>query len=70
MWTPPELRRRGYGRAAVAASLLDARAEGATEAILFTAEDNIAAQKAYVALGFRQVGSYRMLLLRSPIGVR
>jgi predicted GNAT family acetyltransferase len=70
VWTPPELRRRGYGRAVVAASLLDARAEGATKAILFTAEDNIAAQKAYVALGFRQVGSYRMLLLRSPIRVR
>jgi len=70
VWTPPELRRRGYGRAAVAASLLDARAEGATRAILFTGEDNIAAQKAYVALGFRQVGSYRMRLLRSPIRVR
>ncbi len=70
VWTPPGLRRRGYGRAAVAASLLDARAAGATEAILFTGEDNIAAQKAYVALGFRQVGSYRMLLLRSPIRVR
>lgn len=70
VWTPPELRRRGYGRAAVAASLLDARAEGATRAILFTGEDNIAAQKAYVALGFRHVGSYRMLLLKSPIRVR
>jgi predicted GNAT family acetyltransferase len=70
VWTPPELRRRGYGRAAVAASLLDVRAEGATKAILFTGEDNIAAQKAYVALGFRQVGRYRMLLLRSPIQAR
>jgi len=69
VWTPPELRRRGYGRAAVAASLLDARAEGATKAILFTGEDNIAAQKAYMALGFRHVGSYRILLLRSPITV-
>jgi predicted GNAT family acetyltransferase len=59
-----------YGRAAVAASLLDARAPGATKAILFTGEDNIAAQKAYVALGFRQVGSYRLLLLKSPIRVR
>jgi predicted GNAT family acetyltransferase len=69
VWTPPELRSRGYGRAAVAASLLDARAEGAAKAILFTGEDNIAAQRAYVALGFRQVGRYRMLLLRSPIRV-
>jgi len=66
VWTPPELRSRGYGRAVVAASLLDARAEGAAKAILFTGQDNIAAQKAYVALGFRHIGNYRILLLRSP----
>jgi len=67
VWTPPELRRRGYSRSAVAASLLDARAEGAEKAILFTGEDNIAAQRAYTALGFRHIGDYRLLLLRSPI---
>lgn len=67
VWTPPELRSRGYGRAAVAASLLDARAEGVTKAILFTGEDNIAAQKAYEALGFRHIGDYRIMLLRSPL---
>lgn len=67
VWTPPELRRRGYGRSVVAASLLDARAEGVGKAILFTGEDNIAAQRAYTALGFRHVGDYGLLLLRSPI---
>ena len=67
VWTPPALRRRGYGRAAVAASLLDARAEGAETAILFTGEDNIPAQKAYQALGFRRIGDYRLVLLRKPI---
>jgi predicted GNAT family acetyltransferase len=67
VWTPPELRRRGYGRCVVAASLLDARAEGVGKAILFTGEDNIAAQRAYKALGFRHIGDYRLLLLRSPI---
>jgi ribosomal protein S18 acetylase RimI-like enzyme len=63
VWTPPELRRRGYGRAVVAASLLDARAEGATQAILFTGEDNMPAQRAYVALGFQHMGDYRLVLL-------
>ena len=67
VWTPPELRGRGYARCAVAASLLDARAEGVDKAILFTGVNNISAQKAYVALGFEHVGDYRILLLRPPI---
>ena len=67
VWTPPELRGRGYGRAVVAASLLDARARGAGTAILFTGEDNVPAQKAYEALGFRHIGDYRLILLRTPL---
>jgi ribosomal protein S18 acetylase RimI-like enzyme len=67
VWTPPDLRRRGYGRAVVAASLLDARSEGASMGILFTGEDNIAAQKAYEALGFRCIGDYSIVLLRSAL---
>jgi predicted GNAT family acetyltransferase len=67
VWTPPQLRRRGYGRAVVAASLLDARREGVQKAILFTAESNIAAQRAYEALGFRHIGDYCLALLRSPL---
>ncbi len=67
VWTPPELRRRGYGRAVVAASLLDARAKGVEKAILFTGESNLAAQRAYTALGFRHVGDYRLVLLREAI---
>jgi predicted GNAT family acetyltransferase len=70
VWTPPHLRNRGYGRAAVAASLLDARAEGVTTSILFTGEGNLAAQRAYEALGFRQIGHYRLLLLHSPASGR
>ncbi len=65
VWTPPELRGRGYGRAAVAASLLDARAEGVERAILFTGDDNVPAVKAYAALGFRRVGDHRVVLLRA-----
>jgi GNAT superfamily N-acetyltransferase len=64
VYTPPELRSRGYGRAVVAASLLDARAEGAEHSILFTGVKNIPAQRSYEALGYRHIGDYRLLLLR------
>ena len=66
VWTPPELRSRGYGRAAVAASLLDARAGGVEAAILFTGKDNVPARRAYEALGFRPLTAYRIVLLRLP----
>ena len=69
VWTPPELRSRGYGRAVVAASLLDARKEGVQEAILFTDEENRPAQRAYEALGFEEIGDYRLLFLRVPLRV-
>ncbi|MBN1581559.1 MAG: hypothetical protein JXA89_12720 [Anaerolineae bacterium] len=64
VWTPPALRGRGYGRCVVAASLLDARADSVEQAILFTGEKNIPAQKAYMALGFRPIGDYRIALLQ------
>ena len=66
MWTPPQLRGRGYARGVVGASLRDARAAGATRAILFTGDDNHAAQKAYRSLGFEVVGEYGLVLLREP----
>mgnify|MGYP001822634657 FL=1 len=68
VFTPPELRSRGYGRAVVAASLLDARAEGVESSILFTGVRNIPAQKSYEALGYRHIGAYRLILLRAPEG--
>lgn len=67
VWTPPELRRQGYGRGVVAASLLDAQQEGAEIAVLFTGEENIPAQKAYEALGFEHLGDYCLLNLHSPM---
>ena len=67
VWTPPALRSRGYGRAVVAASLLDARAEGVGTAILFTGEENVPAQRAYEALGFRCIGNYRLVLFSEPV---
>ncbi len=67
VWTPPELRSRGYGRAVVAASLLAVQAQGVHSAVLFTGEDNIPAQKAYTALGFRHIGDYRIALLKESV---
>ena len=67
VYTPPKYRRRGYARAVVAASLLDARAEGAETAILFTGHDNVPAQRAYTALGFCHIGAYRLLMLHEPV---
>lgn len=65
VWTPPEFRQRGYARAAVAASLQDARAAGVQLGILFTDQNNIPAQRAYEAIGFRRIGDFRILLLHS-----
>jgi predicted GNAT family acetyltransferase len=60
VWTPPELRGRGYGRAVVAGSLLDARARGVTRAVLFAERED--AKRAYRGLGFSVVGEYGLLL--------
>ncbi len=65
VWTPPESRSRGYGRAAVAASLLGARDDGVRLSILFTGDDNVPAVKAYAALGFRRIGDHRIVLRRA-----
>jgi len=67
VFTPPELRRRGFARAIVAASLLDAKAESAAKAILFTGESNFPAQKAYAAIGFQRIGTYRLTFLRKAL---
>ena len=62
VWTAPALRGRGYARCAVAGSLQTARERGVLHAVLFTGETNPAAQAAYVAIGFRPVGDYAILL--------
>lgn len=67
VYTPPELRGRGYGRAVVAASLRDASTEGVERAILFTDDENIGAQKAYRALGFQWITDWGLVLLKEPI---
>jgi predicted GNAT family acetyltransferase len=68
VYTPPKLRGRGYGRAVVAASLIDARNEGVEKAVLFTGDVNRPARKAYAALGFQRIGDYRLSILKEPVG--
>jgi ribosomal protein S18 acetylase RimI-like enzyme len=67
VYTPPKQRGRGYARAVVAASLIDARSEGYQKSVLFTGIHNVPAQKAYEALGYGLTGSYRITILRDPI---
>ena len=62
VYTPPELRSRGYARAAVAGSLRAARANGAQLSTLFTGEQQHAARRAYEALGYQAVGDYGIVL--------
>jgi predicted GNAT family acetyltransferase len=50
----------------VAGSLLAARAQGARRAVLFTDDDNLPAQRAYIALGFERVGDYGLVILEQP----
>jgi RimJ/RimL family protein N-acetyltransferase len=63
VWTPPDQRGRGYARAVVAGSLLEARAQGVLRAVLFT--ESPAARRAYEALGFRRVGEYGLVIFRT-----
>lgn len=62
VYTPAELRGRGYARAAVAGSLLYARSQGSRRSVLFTPESNIPAQKTYRALGYEDVGDWGLVL--------
>ncbi len=62
VYTPPALRGRGYARAAVAGALLEARSDGVSRSILFTGEDNVAARTAYLALGYRVIGDFGLVL--------
>jgi predicted GNAT family acetyltransferase len=61
IYTPPEQRRRGDARCAVAGSLLAAIERGATPAVLFTQNPNAA--RCYGSLGFEPIGEYGLVLL-------
>jgi GNAT superfamily N-acetyltransferase len=65
VYTPPNLRRRGYARAVVAGSLRMAQRSGVTSGVLFTGEDNMWARRAYESLGFEAIGDYGLILFRT-----
>jgi predicted GNAT family acetyltransferase len=60
VYTPPELRGRGYAKDVVAASLIAAREQGVTRAVLFT--DNPSAARSYEGIGFRHIGEYGLIV--------
>ena len=67
VFTPCELRGRGYARTAVALHLAEARAAGARKAVLFAASN--AAARAYVAIGFAPAGTFSLVLFRHQMEV-
>ena len=60
VWVPVARRSRGYGRGVVAGSLLDARRQGVTRAVLFAERED--AKRAYVGIGFERKGDFGLLL--------
>ena len=62
IYTPPERRGRGYARVAVAGSLVAAREQGVSRAVLFTGGPSAA--RSYEAVGFRRIGDYGLVLFR------
>lgn len=65
VYTPPELRNRGFARNAVALHLVEAQAAGATRAVLFAATP--AAARAYRAIGFQPAADFTLVLFRDPV---
>ena len=63
VYTPPELRRRGYARTAVALHLAETRAIGVSRAVLFAASDFAA--RAYIAVGFVRAGQFSVNLFKT-----
>ncbi len=68
VFTPRELRGKGHGRRVVALHLAEARDKGVTHAALSAA--NAAAAKAYVGIGFQQVGEWAFRLFQDPQVIR
>lgn len=66
VWTPPMWRGKGFARAVVAGSLMNAAKQGVERSILFTGHDNVAAQRAYVGIGFRAIGNYGLIIFDAP----
>ncbi len=64
VYTPPNLRGRGYARLAVALHLVEARNAEASRAVLFAASDS--AVRAYMGIGFKPAGQFSLILFTNP----
>ena len=64
VYTPPDLRSRGFARIALAMHLSEVSVKGVTQAVLSAA--NEAAAKAYVALGFERTGNFAIAIYEDP----
>ncbi len=64
VYTPPEMRRRGHARRAVARHLAEARDRGTSMATLFSGNKH--ATRAYTSLGFEQIGHWTLITMREP----
>lgn len=67
VFTPPARRGRGHARDAVALHLAEARAAGASEAILFASGPP--AMRAYEGIGFQRIGGYQLVFFLNPAEV-
>lgn len=68
VFTPKDLRNRGYGRAVVAGALQAAKARGRRRALLFT--DDPAAERAYRAIGFARGGDVGLVRVAGVMETR
>lgn len=68
VYTPPDLRGRGYARRAVALHLAESRAKGCARVVLFAA--NAAAARAYRAIGFQRAADFTLFLLATPTRIK
>lgn len=64
VYTPPELRNKGYAKTAVYKSLCEVKNKGVEKAVLFTA--NEAAERAYKGIGFKPVGKFAFVNFAKP----
>ncbi len=67
VFTPPNLRNEGLARRAVALHLAKARSEGVERATLFASGE--AAARAYRAIGFEDIGTWTLFLLKEAVDV-
>jgi GNAT superfamily N-acetyltransferase len=64
VYTPPDLRGRGYARRAVALHLVEARERGVRRSVLFAA--SAPAARAYRAIGFQPTQPFTLFVLAVP----